>query len=40
MSSIDEEHCKIEPDPDQVDAVNASDKSPIVSNADTDWFNK
>ena len=35
LSSIYEEQCELKPDPDQVGAVNASDKSPIVSNAET-----
>ena len=35
LSSIYEEQCELKPDPDQVGAVNASDKSPIVPNAET-----
>ena len=35
LSSIGEEQCDLKPDPDQVGAVNASDKSPIVPNAET-----
>ena len=30
-----EEQCELKPDPDQVGSVNASDKSPIVPNAET-----
>ena len=35
MSSIYEQHCELKPDPDQGGAVNASDKSSIVSNTKT-----
>ena len=35
LSSTYEEQCELKPDPDQVGAVNASDKSPIVPNAET-----